>query len=111
MDVLPGLALLLPDAGFFDGGGDRVFIGVQLLDEAAASAAAGLKVALNDGGAIVELKKLIERERRGRGRIAVVLDLGEERSVEVALPGAYAISAATRQALQRVPGIVEVQEI
>ncbi len=84
---------------------------IQLLDDAAAGAAAGLRVALNDAGAIAELQKVMARERRGRGRIAVVVDLGEERAVEVALPDAYAISAATRQALQSIPGVVEVQDI
>ena len=32
-------------------------------------------------------------------------------TIEEHFPGAYAISAATRQALHSVPGIIDVQEI
>ncbi|MBI3451962.1 MAG: DNA polymerase III subunit alpha, partial [Rhodospirillales bacterium] len=84
---------------------------IQPLDDAVAHAAAGLRIALNDAGAVPGLTAAIGKERRGRGRISVVVDLGSEREVEIALPGAYMISPATRAALQAIPGVTEVYEI
>jgi DNA polymerase-3 subunit alpha len=85
--------------------------GIQPLDAAVAHAAAGLRVAVADVGAVRQLAAVIGRERKGRGRIAVLVGLGGEREVEITLPGGYAISPAIRAQLQAVPGIIEVQEI
>ncbi len=84
---------------------------VQSLPDAVAQAAAGLKITLNDAGAIPGLAEAIGREKRGRGRIGIVVDLGEAREVELALPGYYQITAATRLAMQSLPGVISVQEI
>jgi DNA polymerase-3 subunit alpha len=84
---------------------------IQPLDDAVAHAAAGLRVVIKDQSALPELQAAIGRERKGRGRISVVVDLGEERAVEVALRDTYTISPAMRGALQNVAGIVEVQEV
>ncbi len=85
--------------------------GIQPLDAAVAHAAAGLRVAVADVGAVRQLAAVIGRERKGRGRIAVLVGLGGEREVEITLPGGYAISPAIRAQLQAVPGIIEVQDI
>lgn len=84
---------------------------VSLLADAAAKAAAGLKVTIGDRLAIPGLVAAIGKEKRGRGRIAVVVDLGAEREVDIALPGAFEITAATRMAMQSLPGVTAVQEI
>lgn len=83
---------------------------IQSLDQAVTHAAAGLRIAINDAGALGDLNKIIEAERRGRGRIAVVVSLGEEGEVEIALPGAYQVAAQTRMRLQSLPGVTDVQE-
>lgn len=84
---------------------------VQALDEAVAQSGAGLRIYLRDPGPVGSLKQLIERERRGKGRISFVLDLEGGREVEMHLPGGYAVSAPTRAAIKAVPGIVEVQDL
>jgi DNA polymerase-3 subunit alpha len=84
---------------------------IRSLDDAVAHAAAGLKIAVNDLAALPGLTTTIAAERKGRGRIAVVVDLGEEGEVEIALPGAYAIAAQTRSKLATLPGVTEVQEL
>jgi DNA polymerase III subunit alpha len=84
---------------------------IKPLDDAAAHAAAGLKIALNDPAAIPGLTATIAAERKGRGRIALVVDLGEEGEVEIAVPGTYAIAAQTRSKLATLPGVTEVQEL
>ena len=84
---------------------------MQPLDEAVATAAAGLKIFLRDPAPVDSLKKLIERERKGRGRVNLVLDIDRASEVEISLPGGWAISAATRAAIKAIPGIVDVQDV
>ena len=59
----------------------------QPLDEAVATAAAGLKIFLRDPAPVDSLKKLIERERKGRGRVNLVLDIDRANRVASRLPG------------------------
>jgi DNA polymerase III subunit alpha len=84
---------------------------VQPLDEAVATAAAGLKIFLRDPAPVDSLKKLMERERRGRGRVNLVLDIDRASEVEISLAGGWQISAATRAAIKAIPGIVDVQDV
>ncbi len=83
---------------------------IEALDEAAAKAAAGLRVFLNDPGPVDSLHKVLECLGAGRGRVRLVLDLDGRCEVEMALPGAWAISAATRAAIKAIPGVVDVEE-
>src|SRR5262249_37299766 len=76
---------------------------IQPLDDAVAHAAAGLRIVINDPGALAELRSVLAKERRGRGRVSIIANLGEDREVEVALPESYMISPATRGTLQTVP--------
>ncbi|MBL8700512.1 MAG: DNA polymerase III subunit alpha [Alphaproteobacteria bacterium] len=84
---------------------------IQPLDVAAASAAAGLRIALNDAAALPGLRDIIAGEKRGRGRIVLDLVLGPEDSAEIQLPGAYMISPDTRARVAGLAGVTEVQEI
>lgn len=84
---------------------------VQPLDDAVAQSGAGLRIYLRDPEPVASLKALIQRERRGKGKITFVLDLEDGREVEVALKETYAVSAPTRAAIKAVPGIVEVQDL
>ncbi len=83
---------------------------IESLDEAAAKAAAGLKIVIKDGAPLPRLKELVAQEARGRGRIALVAQSGQ-REVETWLAGGYALSAAMIGALRQLPGVVEVVEI
>ena len=103
--------LVSADAGFKDDVLRITAQSVQALPEAVAQAAAGLKITINDAAAIAGLKAAIEKERKGRGRIGIVVDLGADREVEVALPGHFLITAQTRLAMQSLPGVTAVQEI
>ncbi len=84
---------------------------IRPLDDAVAHAAAGLRVAINDMAALPDLKTVIEAERKGRGRVAVVVDMGDDAEVEITLPTTYAIAAQTRMKLQTLPGVTEVVEL
>jgi DNA polymerase-3 subunit alpha len=83
---------------------------IESLDAAAARATAGLKIFVKDAAPLAELKSLVAKEARGRGRIALVA-LGEEREIEAWLAGGYALSASMLSSLRALPGIVDVQEL
>lgn len=83
---------------------------IESLDQAAAKAAAGLKIVIKDASPLTQLKELVGKEARGKGRIALVAQ-SEEREVEAWLNGGYALSPAMIGALRNLPGVVEVQEI
>ncbi len=79
------------------------------LESAAAVAGLGLKVILSDPGPLGSLKSLLDRESRGRGRVALVLDLEDGQEVELDLPGGYRLSTAARQAIKAVPGVTVLE--
>jgi len=84
---------------------------VELLDDAATHAAAGLRIFLSDEGAVDNLATVFrEHGGRGKGRVSLVLDAGD-REVEMELGQSYAISSAMRGAIKSIPGIVEVQDL
>jgi DNA polymerase III subunit alpha len=85
--------------------------GIQGLEAAAAQTSVGLKVYIADSGPIPSLKQIMERCGRGRGRLRLVLELERGRECELAVPGGWAISAATRGAIKSLPGIVDVQDV
>ncbi len=103
--------LVSADAGFKDDVLRITVQSIQSLPEAVASAAAGLKITINDLAALPGLQAAVTGEKKGRGRIGILVDLGDQREVEVALPGYYQITAATRTAMQSLPGVTAVQEI
>jgi len=79
------------------------------LEGVAAVAGLGLKVILSDAEPLGSLKSLLDRESRGRGRIALVLDLADGQEVELDLPEGYRLSAAARQAIKAVPGVTVLE--
>jgi len=83
---------------------------IESLDEAAAKAAAGLKIVIKDPTPLAQLKELVSKEAKGRGRIALVAQ-SEEREVEAWLNGGYALSPTMISSLRNLPGVVEVQEL
>ncbi|MFZ5792011.1 MAG: DNA polymerase III subunit alpha [Pseudomonadota bacterium] len=81
------------------------------LDQAAANAAVGLRVFLNDPKPVESLKSILARQGRGRSRVALVLELDPAHEVEMSLKDGFALSAQVRAAIKAIPGIVDVQEI
>jgi len=43
--------------------------------------------------------------------VRLLLDIDDHQSVEVSLPGGYAVSADLRAAISAVPGVVELRDI
>ncbi len=84
--------------------------GVQSLDETAAGSALGLRVFVAGEEGLTALHGLIHRQKSGRGRVCLVVDL-PDREVEVALAEGFAVSPAIRAAIKSIPGIAHVEEI
>ncbi len=107
----PGTPLLIVTDARPDGEGVRLTVNdLQPLDEAVAHAAQGLKIYLNDAKPLASISSIIGREKRGRGKVKLMLDSGDS-EIEIAIPGGFAIGAQTRAAIKAIPGIVEVRDI
>jgi DNA polymerase-3 subunit alpha len=83
---------------------------LEPLDKIVAQAAAGLKVVLGEAGALAAFKSLLQGEAGGRGHVNVVVPLPTS-EVEIALPGGFRIGPQVLSAVQRLPGVLSVQEI
>ncbi len=83
---------------------------IEPLDAVIASSAAGLKVFLREAEALSHLKSLFGREAPGKGRVSLVLDLGN-REVEMELPGGFRVDPRLLLTVKSLPGILDAQEI
>jgi DNA polymerase-3 subunit alpha len=84
---------------------------VEALDGVVANAAAGLRIFVNEAGAVKNLKSVVERDGRGRGRVSLVVGLDPTREVEIALPGGFRIGPGIRAAVKSIPGVLDVHDI
>ncbi|MBM3517544.1 MAG: DNA polymerase III subunit alpha [Alphaproteobacteria bacterium] len=109
----PGTSLLVGGDARLDGEGARIVAtSLRNLATEAARAATGLLIRLDDPAALSRLKEILGRAQRGRGRVTLnmVLDHGA-REVEIALPGGFALSPDTREAISALRGIGEVRDV
>ncbi|AUN29850.1 DNA polymerase III subunit alpha [Niveispirillum cyanobacteriorum] len=85
--------------------------GVLSLEDEVAKSAAGLRILLDDVNAVSAIKTTIGRLPPGRGKVTLAVELDALREVEIAIPGAVSINAASRGAFKSIPGVIEVQEL
>ena len=109
-----GRSVLLSIEARMDDGQARLTVQtVKGLDEAAASAAAGLEIFLDekDGReAVANLSGILASTPRGGGRISLCLGLGA-REVAIEVPGGFAISPGVRAEIAQTRGISRVRDI
>ena len=79
---------------------------IEPLDQAVAQAQAGMRIYLHDPTPLASIRSLLEREKKGRGRVTLVLDLAGEGEVELSLAEGFRLSPAARQAIKAVPGVM-----
>jgi len=79
------------------------------LEETLARSSPGLRVYVEDGGAVAPLKAVMGRERGGRGRLSLIVTAAG-REIEIELPAGAGVSPAGRQAIKAIPGLV-VQDL
>ncbi len=106
-----GVPLLIAADGRLDGEQVRYTAQtIEPLDKAAANVGASLRIYLSDPAPVESLKRLLEREARGKGRIWLVA-MSEGRETEIALAGRYSCSPPLRQAIKALGGVVQVEEV
>ena len=81
------------------------------LEQAAQDAGAGIRVWLGQSAAVPHIRTILERERKGRGRVVLLPRLGETQDVEIELPGRFNVTPRLAQALKMVPGVEKVEEV
>jgi DNA polymerase-3 subunit alpha len=107
-----GSALLLTVDVREDGDSLRITAqSVELLDQAVAHAAAGLRIRLGDAEAVPMLAKLMAKEAGGKGRVSLVVPVASAREVEIVLAGGFKIGPSIRGQVQAVPGVLDVHDI
>jgi len=83
---------------------------VEPMEQVAARATGGLKLFVQQTAPLASVKHLLAQEAPGRGKVFLVLDLDEDQEVELELSERRRLSAATRQALKSIPGVM-VQDL
>jgi DNA polymerase-3 subunit alpha len=107
-----GNALLLTVEARLDGEALRLTAqDAEPLEKAAQGIATGLRLWLEQTAAVDHIRKVLEREGRGRGRVVLVPVTGPGQEVEIALPGGFNVSPRLLQAMKVLPGVSEVQEL
>ena len=81
------------------------------LEQAAAEAGAGIRIWLGQTAAVPHIRTILERERRGKGRVVLLPRVGEGQDVEIELPGGFNVTPRLAQALKLVPGVERVEEV
>ena len=90
---------------------------VQALDDAAARKSAGIRVFLRDPAALASLRDVLAKDRRGDGRVELVLDLGPDRptgappEVAIRLNGGWTLGKHVRGAIKQMPGVVDLHDL
>jgi DNA polymerase-3 subunit alpha len=83
----------------------------ESLDKAAAGAGQGVRVWLAATTALPDIRTLLERDGRGKGRVSLVPQIAAGQEVEVTLPGGWNVSPRMMQALKLLPGVSQVEEV
>ncbi len=83
---------------------------ISALDQAAAKTSGGIKVYFADVSPVAEVKTLLSKEARGKGRVILVPQT-EQGEVEMLLKGSYALSPSLLSGLRAVQGVRELREI
>lgn len=79
-------------------------------DQAVARAPTVVEVFLGGEEAVDSLAKLLAREKPGRGVVKLKVPDGAG-EIEVQLPGRWAVTTETRQAIKAIPGVVHVEMV
>jgi DNA polymerase-3 subunit alpha len=109
--LVAGTALLVTADARLDGETLRLTaVDIEPLEQAAARAGSGMRVRLEHGAVIDEIKAMLAALPRGRGRVTLLAPaLGRE--VEITLPGSHTVTPPSIAALRSLPGVAAVEEV
>ncbi|WP_323990867.1 DNA polymerase III subunit alpha [Nguyenibacter sp. L1] len=111
-DVLTaGTAVLVSAELRLDGDALRITASdVVSLEQAAADAAAELRIWFDREEAIGPIHSILSDEKGGRGKVILLPSVAETRDVEVRLGGAYRVTPRMAQMIRAVPGVEKVEQ-
>ncbi len=81
------------------------------LEQAAAEAGAGMRIWLGQTAAVPHIRSILDRERKGRGRVVLLPRVGDGQDLEIELPGGFHVTPKLAQALKLIPGVERVEEV
>jgi len=111
--LIVGQSLVLNVTGNLDNEQPRLTVqGIQRLETMAANITDGVRIFMDDDRPIEQLASVLKEGGKGRGRVAIVLNMeAESREIEIDLASHFNISPEVRQALKFVPGVIDVHDI
>ena len=80
------------------------------LDAAVQNIPGGVRIWLQETGAVPHIRALLDREGKGKGRVVLIPRIEHGQDVEITLPGGFNISPRLAQALKILPGIERVED-
>jgi DNA polymerase-3 subunit alpha len=111
-DMEPGNCISIRASAQFEGDTLKLLChGVEPLDKVTARAANGLKVFLDTGQPLSELKNALGASPRGTAFIKVISTLGSDQEVEIGLGSKFSITPQILSTIRSIPGISEIQEV
>ncbi len=84
---------------------------VESLDRAAAGVGQGMRIHIEAETALPDIRALLERDGRGKGRVSLIPRLAPGQEVEITLPGGWNVSPRMVQAMKTLRGVAQVEEI
>ena len=81
------------------------------LEQAAQQAGASMRVWLDRTEAVPHIRNVLDREKKGRGRVSLLPRVDASQTVEIALPGTFNVTPRLMQALKAIPGVERVEEV
>ncbi len=86
---------------------------VELLDDVAARAAAGIRIVIENEKPIPRIQELLGKAGRGRGEVRLGMQLVTEELIDadIKLPATFAVNPQLRGQIRVLPGVVEVYDI
>ena len=107
-----GTALLITADAKLEGEALRLTaLDVERLDRAAQGVGQGMRIFLDAATAVPDIRSILERDGRGKGRVSLVPRLAPGQEVEVTLPGGWNVSPRMMQAMKLVAGVASVEEV
>ncbi|CAK0752629.1 DNA polymerase III subunit alpha [Azospirillaceae bacterium] len=84
---------------------------VRVLEDAVAEVTEGLRVMIRDSTPLPQIKAILDRLQRGKGRVSLVVEDQEAREIEIELPGLFTLTPRLRPTLKAISGVTEIQDI
>ena len=107
-----GTALLITAEAKLEGEALRLTaLDVERLDKAAAGVGQGMRIFIEAATAVPDIRAILERDGRGKGRVSLIPRLAPGQEVEVTLPGGWNVSPRMMQAMKLVAGVASVEEV